>query len=281
MMKQNQNLPEVFYHVGMGRAASTYLQYDVFPFFKNVSYIQRTRFKYFSKIVKREKKDKYFVSREYDQQFEEEVKKFSIQFPKAHPIVVFRRHDGWIASQYRRFVKNGNHLTFKEFIDLQNDQGLFSIADLSYYPKIQYLEKHFENKPLVVFYEEMIKNPFRFIDRIANFMNASYKKDDINLDKRHSSYNKNQIRAIYWVGNYFNIRKRRVFSNAVLHFLWRIYLGSIRYSILYIAKILPDSMFDQSPLIDSNELKEVKEYFSEDWAKCIDYAENLYGKVEF
>ncbi|MEQ8518864.1 MAG: hypothetical protein RLN79_08990 [Cytophagales bacterium] len=281
-MEESQNkIPKVFYHVGMGRAASTYLQYDVFPFFKNVTYIQRTRFKYFNKIVKRGKSEKYFVSREYDQQFDEEVEKFSKQFPDAHPIVVFRRHDGWIASQYRRFVKNGNHLTFKEFIDLENDKGLFSIADLSYYPKINYLEKHFSNKPLVVFYEEMINDPFTFIDRIANFMNASYNRDDINLDKRHSSYNKNQIRAIYWVGNYFNIRKRRVFNNSLLHFLWRIYLGSIRYSILYIAKILPDSMFNQGPLIEPEELHAVKEYFKEDWGKCITYAENHFGKVKF
>ncbi len=281
MSNKSVQTPEVYFHVGMGRAASTYLQYDVFPFFKNVKYIQRTRYKQFKKIVSKGDSDKYFVSREFDQQFEEEVDKFSKNFPNAHPIVVFRRQDGWIASQYRRFVKNGNHLTFKEFIDLENDKGLFSQADLSYFPKIQYLESHFTNKPLVVFYEEMINAPFTFIDRIANFMNANYNRDDINLDKRHSSYNKNQIRAIYWVGNYFNIRKRRVFKNSFLHFLWRIYLGAIRYSILYIAKILPDSMFDQGPLIEPLELNEVKEFFTEDWNKCLSYAEEHFGKPDF
>lgn len=281
METKSDHKPQVYFHVGMGRAASTYLQYDVFPYFKNVTYIQRTRFKHFKKIVEKGNSEKYFVSREFDQQFEEEVEKFSKKFPDAHPIVVFRRQDGWIASQYRRFVKNGNHLTFKQFIDLEDDKGLFSIADLSYFPKIQYLESHFSNKPLVIFYEEMINAPYTFIDRIVEYMNAKYKKEDINLDKRHSSYNKNQIRAIYWIGNYFNIRKRRIFKNSFLHFLWRIYLGTIRYSILYIAKILPDSMFDQGPLIEKKELEEVNEYFSEDWNKCLAYAEKHYGKPDF
>lgn len=272
---------QIYFHVGMGRAASTYLQYDVFPFFKKVDYIQRTRYKKFGKIISKKGPGAFFTSREFDQQFEEEVSKFAKEFPDTHAIVVFRRHDGWIASQFRRFVKNGNHLTFKEFIDIENDKGLFSIADLSYFPKIQYLEKHFTKKPLVVFYEEMISNPYSFIDRIAGYMNAEYDRKDINLDKRHSSYNKNQIRAIHWVGNYFNIRKRRVFKNSFLHFLWRIYLGAIRYSILYIAKILPNSMFDQGPLIDPKELEEVKEYFTSDWEKCLKYAEDDYGKIDF
>lgn len=276
----NLKSKSIYFHVGMGRAASTYLQYDVFPYFKNVKYIQRTSYNNFEKIVHKGNESSYFVSREFDQQFEEEVEKFSKKFPDAHPIVVFRRHDGWIASQYRRFVKNGNHLSFKQFIDIEKDKGLFSIADLSYFPKIQYLEDHFSNKPLVVFYEEMIAQPYTFIDRIADFMNASYNKDDINLEKRHSSYNQNQIKAIYWVGNYFNIRKRRVFKNGFLHFLWRIYLGAIRYSILYIAKILPDSMFDQSPLIETAELTDVKKYFEDDWLKCRNYAEKYYGKIQ-
>lgn len=276
----NPETTRIFFHVGMGRAASTYLQYDVFPFLKNVNYIQRTRFKRFESIVRRKGPGKYFVSREFDQQFEEEVETFAKVFPDAHPIVVFRRHDGWIASQYRRFVKNGNHLTFKQFIDIEFDKGLFSIADLSYYPKIEYLERHFSHKPLVLFYEEMIKNPYQFIDRIASCMDATYNRNDINLEKRHSSYNKNQIKAIYWLGNYVNIRKRRIFKNAVLHFFWRIFLGSVRYSVLFIAKFLPDSMFDQSPLIEKSELEEVRKYFNSDWEKCQAYAKADYGEID-
>jgi hypothetical protein len=143
------------------------------------------------------------------------------------------------------------------------------------------LESHFSNKPLVVFYEEMIANPFAFIDRIAKYIGAEYDQKDINLDKRHSSYNQNQIKAIDWLGNYFNLRKRRIFKNPILHFIWKIYLGSIRYSVLFISKLLPNSFFDQSPLIEKSELEHVKMFFTQDWEKCLDYAKRIGEEADF
>ncbi|MCK4344067.1 MAG: hypothetical protein KAX05_02190 [Bacteroidales bacterium] len=53
---------EIFKHDGMGKAASTFLQYNVFPKLKDICYIQRTRYRRAKKIISKGKHKKYLVS---------------------------------------------------------------------------------------------------------------------------------------------------------------------------------------------------------------------------
>lgn len=115
----------IYFHVGTGKTGTTFLQYRVFSKFRDIYYIQRTRYKNAKKIINGSNYEKYLISREFDQQLEHEVKLFSADFPDAIPMIVFRRHDGYIASQYRRFVKNGFTGDFSEFFDLEKDKGFF------------------------------------------------------------------------------------------------------------------------------------------------------------
>ena len=142
--------PDIYIHVGLGRAGSTFLQYRVFPRMKGLYYIQRTRFRKARKIIGRGEHAKYLVSGELDPRIMENyLKDFSNPLSYARPIMVVRRHDEWIASQYRRYLKNSNHWTFKEFFDLDEDQGYWKKYQLYYYPLIELLEKYFEHKPLM------------------------------------------------------------------------------------------------------------------------------------
>jgi len=124
---------EIYFHVGLGKTGTTFLQYNVFNKLKGVYYIQRTKYKKAIKIIGQGAAEKYFISREFDQQIEVEVMQFAKHYPNTTAIIVFRRHDGWIASQYRRFVKNGYICSFEEFLDLEHDSGIFKIKDLTYY----------------------------------------------------------------------------------------------------------------------------------------------------
>lgn len=265
--------PVIFFHVGLGKTASTYLQYKVFPFFKDIEFIHRKpKYKRAHEIIAKGNSEKYLISREFDQQLETEVKKFAAYYPDTTAIIVLRRHDSWIASQYRRFVKNGYALKFSEFFDLKTNKGMFSIEDLEFYKKIETLEKYFTKKPLVLFYDDMRKDPFAFFDYIALQIGARYEKEDIKLEKKHSSYSEKQLKAIMRVSKFVDIRKRNLKRQYLYHFR-RFFINIIRYSTLYTAKLLPDSFFSKDDFIDKKELEEVRTFYENDWNLCLEYAQ--------
>jgi hypothetical protein len=263
-MVQN-NEKQVYIHVGTGKTGTTFLQYRVFPKLKGICYIQRTRYKKSERIIKNTTHHKYLVSREFDQQLEREVAWFSSIFPNAIPIIVFRRHDSYIASQYRRFVKNGFHGHFTDFFDVEHDNGFFKKQDLNYSRHITILENYFSRKPAVLFYDELQNSPDIFIEKLSRLLDVSVDKNSLNLRRKHTSYTEKQLKAILAAGKYINLRKRRIFASSVLHLLWRLYLNGLRYSVLFLGKIAPTRYFGSEPLIPLHELEKVRQYYANDW----------------
>ncbi len=263
---------QIYFHVGLGKTASTYLQNRFFTKLKGIHYIHTSLYKKSKKIIQQTDHPKYLVSREFDQQLESEVKWFSSDFPDAKTIVFFRRQDGWIASQYKRFVKNGFPGTFAEFIDVEKDNGYWKKEDLLFYPKLKTLEHYFKSKPLVLFYEEFKKDPIPVFNKLCDFMGAEYDINEVDLSPKHVSYNEKQLKVIRKIGWRFFRPNMPPIKNPVLRFLRRIYHMAIRYPILYGALLVPESWVNPEPLIPPAELEKVKKVFEEDWNRCQEYA---------
>ncbi len=270
-MERNTKKKEIYFHVGTGKTGTTFLQYRVFPKFKGIFYIQRTKYKKAIKIISRTDQAKYLVSREFDQQMESEVRKFSKLFPDTTPIIVFRKHDSYIASQYRRFVKNGFVGTFTDFFDLENDKGLFRKHHLDYCGQIQLLEKYFNRKPVVLIYEDLMKDPVSFITKLAGRLDVTIEMKNVNLNRKHRSYSQKQLLAMKSLGRYINMRKRDT-GNGKMPFLRRIGLEAIRYCYLFISKFFPPSWFASGPLIPSEQLEQISRYYEDDWKQCLVYS---------
>jgi len=266
------NKPEIFFHVGLGKAASTYLQYRFFPKLKGICYIKPTRYRKAKEIITRSSKDKFLVSREFDLQLEREVEDFSADYPDTKAIIVLRRHDSWIASQYRRFVKNGFGLKFQEFFDIDDDRGLWKQKDLYFFPKIQVLERYFTQKPLVLFFEDLRDDPFGFFDRIAKFTGTRYDRGRISLSPKHKSYNDRQLKVIFWLSKQIDIRKRWDYKINFFNYLHHFYVSSIRYPMLYLASLVPDSLIGKEELIPTDKLSKIQRVYEEDWNRCLEYA---------
>ena len=258
--------PTVFFHVGTGKTGTTFLQYRVFPKLRGIHYLQRTLHRRYVRILNKRQHDRYLLSREYDQQLEAEIAAFTEHYPDITPIIVFRKHDSYIASQYRRFVKNGFRGTFRDFFDMARDQGRFRMQDLDYRYQLGLLEQYFTQPPIVLLYEDMRRDPRAFVQALADRIGATVDLDSIDFSKKHASYNLQQLKTMQRMGRYVDMRKRRVFRNGVANFLWKLGIGAVRYTTLYVGKLLPASAFDEAPLIDPTELTAVAAHYREDWA---------------
>lgn len=266
--------PEIYFHVGLGKVASTYLQYNVFPKLKGIHYIQRTKYKKSIEIIKRGAFDKYLVSREFDRQFEEEVKWFSSHFPDTHVIICFRQNDGWIASQYRRAVKNGFHWDFEKFFDLDHpEKSHWEHEQVLFYPKLQQIEKYFTQKPLCLFHEELKMDPWIFFDKISAFTGTSYDKDEVSLKVKHSSYSEKQLKVLRNFCRKYKKTPPAMPANKVLHWLtyrpWWLFFHLVMYAAAY----FPKSWVPKEPLESEGYKKRIRDAYSGDWKKVLEYAE--------
>ena len=266
-------MPEIYFHVGMGKAASTFLQYNVFPRFRDIYYIQRTKYRRSIRIISGRKYQKYLVSGELDNRlFESYIKEFSSFYPETKTIIILRNHESWIASQYRRYIKNGNPWEFHEFFDLENDHGYWKKKDLYYYPLIKLLEQYFNYKPYVLFYNDLRLNPEEFIRKIASYVGGRYNINQVDLSRRHSSYNDKQLKAILHLSRRIDIRRKRKGTNKTIRVIKGFIPNIIRYTTLYLALLLPDSFFGPDILISPEMLEEIKKHYSSDWDQCVKYA---------
>ena len=255
--------PEVFFHVGLSKTGTTFLQYRVFPKLQGLHYIQRTRYRQAPARIQRGEAARYLVSREFDQQFEEEVRWFAQKVPQAQPLIVFRRHDSYMASQYRRFVKNGFAGSLQDFIDLDGDRGYFRRQDLDYRRYLRVLEAHFSAAPLVFCYDDLKEQPEAFYQVLARSMGVQLSLDDIDRSRKHTSYSKRQLLFLRRVSGHLNLSKRRMAPWGPAHFLLKLFREGLRYSLLSLGRIWPASP-DES-LLDQAYLERLRDYGKEDW----------------
>ncbi|MCF8335612.1 MAG: hypothetical protein K9H65_03320 [Bacteroidales bacterium] len=271
-MKRQRKDFELFCHVGLGKTASTFLQYKFFPRLKGIHYIQRTRYNRFDKVVSRKKHAKYLVSREFDRQFEREVKKIAEKYPRAHIIIVIRRNDSWMASQYRRYVKNGGLQPFENFVDIENDQGLWKKKDIYFYNKLRMIKDLFETWPLVLFHDELKQDAYGFFDKLAWYMGVDYNRNRIDVDPSHKSYSDKQLKILRrfnrrWFGKDFEGS-----GNKVRHYIRFRLRWLFNHLILYIAAFLPERYAGTEPLIPAGHLGKIREHYANDWKRCREFA---------
>jgi len=265
---------QVFFHVGLGKTGTTYLQYRVFPKLQGIKYIQRIKYKSFiyARLIEKSSEQKFLVSNEFDRQLEKEARNIASRYPRAKIIVVLRRQDSWIASQYRRFVKNGFPGTFEGFIDVDNDKGLWPREDLYFHKKLLVLEKIFGSKPLVLFHDELVRDPHAFIDKICAFTGTEFAKGSISLRRKHTSYNEKQLK----VRRHLSARRKR--SRPALSKTYWVRKGQnisrmpARYFSLYISYLVPSGWISDEPLISKESMARVRAYYEEDWKRCEAYS---------
>lgn len=262
--------PEVYFHVGLGKTASTWLQNKVFGHFEGITYLHPTEYKHWKETIAHSHKAKVLISREMDQQLEREVKKFAAVYPDTIPIILLRNNAQWIASQYRRFLKNGYPLSFKEFFDVEQDTGFWKRSDVLLMPKIEILQKYFTRAPIICLYEDLRRDPMQFVSSLATQIGVTYDAAKISPDKHHASYNEKQLKWMLLVA-------RRIFKVPVYNSdgpRWKTWIRRrprmwLCYIILYSAYLIPASWLPKKPLIDQEDLSKIDTWYQADWQACL------------
>ena len=267
------NSPEIYFHVGLGKVASSYLQQRVFPKLEDIEYISTHKYKKSPSIIAQDESKKYLVSREFDRQYEDELRWFAKHYPSARIIIIFRRHDSWIASQYRRFVKNGHTMPFGDFFNLDESKSFWEHRHIEYYWKLELVEELFGSKPLVLFHDDLKKDAWSFFDQICDFTGASYSKDKVSLDTTHSSYSEKQLRFLRSFCRKFKKTPPYGYAEKWKHWLFYRPWWVLFHLIMYLARILPMSWISKEPLYKQEEMDAIRAAYDHDWQKVVDYAD--------
>lgn len=267
--------PWIYFHVGLGKVASTYLQYRFFPKLQGLRYIQRTQYRKAPAIIQKEGHSKYLVSREFDRQLPAEVAWFGQYFKDVQPIILLRRHDEWIASQYRRYLKNGGSLRLEDFLDLNQNQGRWKLEEVRFMTYIRTLERTFTFKPLVFFHTDFKAVPSQFFHQLAEAMGATYDPASINQQPFHTSYTDKQLRFMRKYGSKLFRPERTLPQQPLARWLKRRSEMLVSYGLLYSSLILPASWVADIELYPPDYLKAIRDYYQDDWEACCAYAQQL------
>ena len=257
---------QVFFHVGLGKTGSTYLQKKVFPKLKGIRYISTHHYKQSKKILESTNDEKVLVSREFDRQFEEEVRWFTKDYPEARIIIVFRRHDQWIASQYKRHVKNGFFYSFQDFFDIKNDNGFWKKKELDYSSKLRIIQECCVHPPLVLDYDELMTDPFSYVQKITDYMGVA-PLEKVPVEKVHQSYSEKQLLVLRsFCRKYIRVVPKN-HKNKLKHWCFYRPFWILFHLVLYAAKLLPASWVSKQPLINPGSLEAIEHHAVSDWER--------------
>lgn len=271
-MKQQEH-KKIFFHVGLPKTASTFLQRNVFPKFKDIQFIKKHDFKYRDRIIEQSDHSKILMSIELNPDVKsgmDKLKDVAQKYPYTHPIIVLRKHGAWLKSKYKYYLRKHGSQKFSQYFDL-NGAGILKMKNLRFYPKIKLLEDLFDYKPLVLFQEELKQNPLASIDLLADYMGTEYNKKDIRVRTVKKSYSTKQLMTIRRFNKLYQYDHSNINSKTG-RFLYKKFSGLLLHSIAFFSFLLPNKTTGKEALIPSQKIKQVNEAYRADWEKCLNYA---------
>ena len=265
------NNKNIYFHVGLAKTGSTFLQNNFFPKLQNIKYISTHKYRRCIDIINNTNYDSYLISREFDRQLEGEVKKILNHFPETKIIIVFREHKKWISSQFKRFSKNGYHFKFEDFYNNTNS-GYWKNEDMIYINKINIIKKYSKYDPLVLNFDELKINPHSYLTKISEYTNSNYKKSNISLNVVHKSYSEKQLIFLKGFCRIFKPNPPKYYAdNKLKHWLYFRPWWLLFHLVMYVAYFLPKNMIVKKPLINNNYLGKMMKKYKSDWDEILKY----------
>lgn len=269
---QKKSEKQVFFHVGMPKTASTFLQNKVFPKYQDILFVKKHDFKNHQKIIDNNRADKILLSLEinvdkpngYDK-----VQTIAKRYPGTIPVILLRKHSSWVRSKYKYYIRKHGKLPFDEYLDLESEQGKINHQNLVYINKIKILEEAFQCRPYVFFQEELKQNPRQFIDQLAQLMGARCNPDDIKPGTVKKAYSEKQLKYVRRFNNWYKYDDSK--SPKWRKFVYKKFSGLLLHTVAFAGNFLPP-LSEDTPLIPEDKLLEIDKKLQNDWEQSIEYA---------
>ena len=169
-----------FFHVGMCKTGTTFVQHEVFPRWPGIKYLSARNLEYFVDLPSDQR---YLISCEAltGRMFGDlEEKRRSLarladMFPGARCIVSVRRPSDYLGSLYSQYLRYGGSGSFRDFIDLEGNgrETFVHREDFCFEPVIRQAERCFGAPPFVFDNAELRANLDGLLSDLAAFLGTA------------------------------------------------------------------------------------------------------------
>ncbi len=166
-----------FFHVGMCKTGTTFVQHEVFPRWPGVRYFSSRNLEYFVNLASDQR---YLVSCEGFtgrmfgdiEEKQSSLARLAEMFPGARCILSVRRPSDYLSSLYSQYLRYGGSGTFHDFIALDgNDKKSFVHRDdFCFEPVIRQAERCFGAPPFIFDNNELRGNLDGLLSDLATFL---------------------------------------------------------------------------------------------------------------
>jgi len=261
----------VFVHLGLSRAASTFLQRQVFPKFRGIVSFPKQDYRNRMELLAQTPGQRFLFSHEGISRRRERLQTLQRDLPSCRPILVLRRQDQWLASRYKYQLHKRGYCPFEVFLErFERDAEHGECEPAQFAPYLEQLEKSFGNRPLVLLHEELLAEPVAAIQLLADGVGAKVNMADLQLKQLNASLSDRRLQALRSFDTRFSYRRRR--SGSVL--AQRIDKGfrDIRVGVAdLLARARPSRAAQHSSLVPPDQLEALRERYASDWEACLEY----------
>lgn len=266
-----------FFHIGLHKTASTFLQKSVFPNWPGIRYLRHRNVEYFLRLPDEET---YLISSEglsgatfapLDERCRG-ISRLAEMFPDANIIIGFRPHGGFVASLYSQYLRYGGNAPFDAFFSLTapNDEVVWRRDDLCFRTLIESLESAFEKPPFVFLLEELRTNREGLFDDLAKFLGSPRPAPPTRSQgARNVSLGSWQGQLLRCINKLAGITHSPDGRNRPFPALARWRLDPTNLCLRVLGRL------PAGPLVSDEKRRRIDEAYQEDWAFVVDYVKHL------
>lgn len=257
-----QGSSKIFFHLGLPKTASTYLQLEIFPQLHELTYYKKHDFKKY-KTLSPEAGKSYLFTSEKDNGLIEEFDNIKTCFPNnSYVILLFRPHYKWLVSKYKNHIRKFGHINFDDFFSVNKPSHFEMPAD--YYSKIaDTCIQKFGDRVLLLNFEELKKSPDIFLRKIYQFVglgNEEIRYSNRVVKKAFSNRQVKILRSFNKMHPYKRIHKKF----RAINFIHYKYYHFMVHIVAFFARFIPVKTTDFENELKKNRA-EIENYFKNDW----------------